>query len=206
MQQRAKRVAGGVVDSVIPLDRATRLYGHKITKAWQKSVEGILEVGALLVQAKADLDHGEFEGMVRKCCPFSVRTARQLMQIASNPVLSNRQRVADLPASWGTLAELSRLEPDELKHAIGNHWVKPEMTRDDVVSLRSRVKKALGKRVRDPRKTVASRPRPFASLLRAAIADDALEWLGSVDDDTGRAIAQRLALVIDELRRELTDG
>jgi len=194
------------VDCVVPLNRDARLYGRKITLAWQKSVEGILEAGNLLVDAKATLPHGEFERMVRKSCPFKIRTAQTLMQIAQNKVLANPQHAALLPASWTTLAELAKLEPRELSHALGNNWVKPEMTRDDVGDLRRRVRKGLGQRVREPRRDVQVRPRPFAMRLREALDPELLDWLSSVEATAADAIAERVAKLLLELREEMTDG
>jgi len=40
------------------------------------------------------------------------------MSIAANAMLSNRQYVANLPTSWGTLYELSRIDPEGLKVAF----------------------------------------------------------------------------------------
>lgn len=131
-------------DSVVPLSRPLRLFGRKITLAWQKSVEGILEAGALLIQVKAEHHHGDFERMVRNTCPFNRHTANKLMSIASNEVLSNGSIWNHLPSSWTTLYELSRFEPRELKHAIGNHWVKADMPGKDVEPLRRRTRQALG--------------------------------------------------------------
>jgi len=152
------------VDSVVPLDSSALEFGSKITAAWQKSVEGILEAGKLLIQAKAVLP-GEFERMVKQQCPFGIRTAQRLMQIAANPALSDATHVSCLPSSWGTLAELAKFEPAELSHAIGNHWIKPETKREDVAPLRQRVQRALGRsgRSRTERK-------PFAKPTEKEIA------------------------------------
>lgn len=196
----------GHVDSVVPLDRATRLYGHKITKAWQSSVEAIFEVGRLLIEAKADLQHGEFEQMVKQSCPFGARTARRLIGIANHETLSNRTHVSVLPNHWGTLAELARFEPAELSHAIGNHWVKPDMTREDVKYLHARTQKALGTRSRMPPKLNLSKPPTFAVRLRNVMEEDVLEWLGNVDEKTAGVVAERVAQLILDLRREMTDG
>lgn len=189
------------------MKRPARLWGHKITKAWQASVESIIEVGSLLTQAKAELAHGEFEEMVKESCPFKIRTAQTLMQIAANPTIANAQHSACLPASWTTLYELARFEPAELSHAISNHWVKPEMTREDVKYLHARVQKALGFRKRmPPQSNAAARPKSFQSYLRSSIDAEALEWLGSIDEQTAQTIAERVASLIQQLRREMTDG
>lgn len=60
------------------------------------------------------LPHGAFLEMVERELPFSQRTARMLMAIGRNAVLSNRHHGADLPPSWRTLYELSRLPEERL--------------------------------------------------------------------------------------------
>ena len=64
----------------------------EIRKAWQRSIEGILETGRLLVQAREALPHGGFEIMVRDQLPFGARTARMLVAIAEHPVLGSIQQ------------------------------------------------------------------------------------------------------------------
>jgi hypothetical protein len=61
------------------------------------------------------------------------------MAIACNAELSNRAHVRVLPHSWGTLYELSRLDPEGLKVAFDEHWITPEMERKDVKDLRIRL-------------------------------------------------------------------
>ena len=195
-----------LADNIIPVDRSTSLYGHKITKAWKASVEAIIEVGRLLVEAKAEVPHGDFERMVKQKCPFSVRTARKLMQVSNHPALSKSAHCAVLPASVDSLAVLASFEPDELNHAIGNRWVAPEMTRDDVKRLHARTQKALGRRKRmPPSPTSEPRPKSFQTRLRARLEQDSLEWLATVDQQTADVVADRVAHVIEQLRQEMTD-
>jgi len=49
-----------------------------ITSAWQKKIESYLEVGARLIEAKVELDHGEYESMIAQDLPFDKSTARRL--------------------------------------------------------------------------------------------------------------------------------
>ena len=97
----------------------------RISARWQQSVEAVLDVGQMLLDAKAELEHGSFEAMVEDDLPFGSRTARMLMSIASHPVLSNRKHVSVLPASWGTLYDLSRLPDAKLSRAIGSSTPMP---------------------------------------------------------------------------------
>jgi hypothetical protein len=91
------------------VEACRRQWGERITARWKNSVEAIVAVGQLLLAAKADLPHGDFEAMVRNDLPFKERTAERLMAIASNKYLANPTHVSLLPASWATLYQLSRL-------------------------------------------------------------------------------------------------
>jgi hypothetical protein len=125
----------------------------KITAAWRRTIEGIIEVGDLLLQAKEDLDHGLFEAMVRDRLPFGASAARRLMAIARHPVLTNRAHVHVLPASWGTLAQLARLQPERLEAAIGHGDVHPAMERRHATALlpkRSKRKRQVKRFTGDP--------------------------------------------------------
>lgn len=113
--------------------------GAEITTHWQKSVESILEVGHLLLQAKSALAHGNFVVMIEEQTPFSIRTAQMLMKVAHHPVLANAQHVALLPPSWGTLAELARVEPADLEQAIAAGTVRPDMSKNDTREVVYRV-------------------------------------------------------------------
>jgi hypothetical protein len=106
-----------------------------ISAAWQKGVASIVETGAALVRAKLELDHGAFEAMVQIKLPFAPRTARALMTIARHPVISNRQHVAVLPSSWGTLAELAKLPAPLLTAKIKDGTITPKLERKGVCAL-----------------------------------------------------------------------
>lgn len=83
--------------------------------------------GQLLIQAKEALDHGQFMAMTANQLPFTHNTACRLMSIAHNPVLSNFARVQNLPPSWTTLYDLSRLPMPILEQAIVDGRVHPGM-------------------------------------------------------------------------------
>ncbi|MGD9656903.1 MAG: hypothetical protein AB7U61_04560 [Methylocystis sp.] len=64
-----------------------------------------------------------------RCTP---QTARKFMAISSHQTISNRAHMRDLPGSWGTLYELTKLPDDKLEIALSEGWVRPEMQRGDV--------------------------------------------------------------------------
>jgi hypothetical protein len=117
-------------------------WAPKIHGEWRKSVEGILGVGRQLIAAKEECEHGEFlrlfkghENAVSDPLPWGDRTARMLMELAVHPVLSNRKFVSDLPQSWGTLYELTKLDDETLIAGIKAGEITPETTRAQAAAL-----------------------------------------------------------------------
>jgi N6-adenosine-specific RNA methylase IME4 len=86
----------------------------RIEEAWRRGAEAILETGRLLIQAKAELESGTFQAMIKEKLPFGARHAQRLMEIARHPFLSEPGHLKVLPPNVGALYELSRLEPEEL--------------------------------------------------------------------------------------------
>ena len=114
-----------------------RVWAARISECWRSSVESIIRAGRLLLDAKADLPHGEFGAMCARDLPFSERTAQRLMAIAEDKRLSNPTHVSLLPASWGTLAELTKLSDDEFSSALKQKIISPDMVRADVEQIRA---------------------------------------------------------------------
>jgi hypothetical protein len=92
-------------------------------------VDAVVECGALIAEAKADLPHGEFQAMVERDLPFGARAAQMLMAVAANPWITNHG--SHLPASWRTLYELARHDPATLQAALAVGWITPTMERVD---------------------------------------------------------------------------
>ena len=80
------------------------------------------------MDAKEALPHGEFTAMVENQLPFESRTAQRLMAIAADARLANPTRVSLLPPSWGTLYQLSRIEPEVLEAKIKDGTIVPPDT------------------------------------------------------------------------------
>jgi hypothetical protein len=117
-------------------------WAPRINAEWRKSVAGILGVGRQLIAAKESCEHGEFlrlfkghDNAVNDPVPFSERTAERLIAVASHAVISNPTHVSDLPQSWGTLYELTKVPETDLAEAIATGKVTPEMTRSEAVAM-----------------------------------------------------------------------
>src|SRR5579862_7857353 len=115
-------------------------WADRIRTATTRSVEAIVETGRTLRDAKAALPHGAFEEAVR-LAGMAPRVAQMFMRIVDNPALANMKHVSYLPPSWGTLYQLSRIEPERLEAAIDAGDVKPDMTRAEVKALAAPRKK-----------------------------------------------------------------
>jgi hypothetical protein len=57
------------------------------------------------------------------------------MKIARNPAMKSSNNVARLPAAWGTLVEIARMEPDEIEAVIAADEITPQTTRARVLTL-----------------------------------------------------------------------
>lgn len=111
----------------------------RIRARWQDTVEAIIDVGRMLVEAKANTPHGAWQWMFSDtnplALPFSWRTANCLMQVSSSPALTNSHHGANLPASWRTLYELARLPEPVLLEAFEAGRIRPDMERKHVKQL-----------------------------------------------------------------------
>lgn len=117
-------------------------WAPKIHGEWRKSIEGILGVGRQLIAAKEACEHGEFlrlfkghENAVTHPVPFGISSADKLMEIARNEVISDSEHVPNLPQSWGTLYELTKLDDETLIAGIKAGEITPETTRAQAAAL-----------------------------------------------------------------------
>lgn len=110
-------------------------YGQHLRAAYGQTVEGVFQVGRELLQAKEELPHGEFEAMVEKDLPFSVRAAHCYMVISKSANFQNMNNVQILPSELDTLYMLQRLDPATFNAAVAAGKVYPEMTLAEAEAL-----------------------------------------------------------------------
>lgn len=121
---------------------ARQQWAGRIAAAWNKSVQGIIETGQLLIDAKASLDHGEFENMVENDLPFQPTTAQRLMKVSRDDRLANPARVQLLPPSWGTLYELTKLTDAQFEAGVKSGLIRPDMLRTAIRAENRKLTKA----------------------------------------------------------------
>jgi hypothetical protein len=122
----------------------------RFRNALKKSVEGIVEAGCVLIEAKNELEHGQFIDWVVRELRFGsrkdgnreadLRKAEMLMFLARNEVISNPCHWHDFPPSPRTLWELTQIRPKQrLLELIANGTINSGMTREDAVALRHKI-------------------------------------------------------------------
>jgi hypothetical protein len=121
---------------------SAEIWAERILAEYRKSVEAIIAVGRLLIEAKLDCEHGEYlrifsdsPNPVPKCLPFGQRSGQYLSAIARSGLITNTKHASHLPTSWMTLYELSRLPESDFIEAIECGRITPEITRNDVRKL-----------------------------------------------------------------------
>jgi hypothetical protein len=122
----------------------------RFRNALKKSVEGIIEAGCVLIEAKSELDHGQFTDWVVGELRFGsrkdgtreadLRKAEMLMFLARNEVISNPCHWHAFPPSPRTLWELTQIRPKQrLLELIANGTINSAMTREEAVALRHKM-------------------------------------------------------------------
>lgn len=107
-------------------------WAERIGAAWHQVIDNIFATGRLLIAAKAALPHGEWLPLLDDL-PFHRSTAARLMAIAEDPRLSNDAHVQHLlPASWGTLYELTKLDDATFTSRVADGSIHPQLERTDV--------------------------------------------------------------------------
>ena len=117
---------------VLPASNVRGQWAEKISARWHKTQQGVIEVGRLLIEAKAQLGHGSFTAMIEANLPFGARTAQNLMKIAGDPRITNAKFTSLLPASWATLHEISQLDDSEFEAGINSGLIRPDMKQGEI--------------------------------------------------------------------------
>ena len=117
-------------------------YAGLISEEYRRTQESASRIGALLIEAKDGLPHGEWGRLTgettadgRGILPFSARSAQMFMAIARSPRIGNPNQGADLPASWRIQYELTRLTPEEWERGLTTGLINPDMERQDIERL-----------------------------------------------------------------------
>lgn len=109
----AKKMTATAIQNVRTRDE----WAEVINADWRKSIEGIIQTGRDLIDAKGEIPEGEFMEMIEMDLSFGQSTANKLMTIARHPVITNSAAAATLPQSWTVLSELTALSAEDFGDA-----------------------------------------------------------------------------------------
>jgi len=108
-------------------------WSSRINSAWRKTIEGVFETGRLIVAAEAAMPPEQFQYLVKNSLLFDRTTAWRLKAIAKDQRLV--AHVQQLPASWGTLYEITKLPDEEFQQKLARGEINPNMQRKEITGI-----------------------------------------------------------------------
>jgi hypothetical protein len=110
-------------------------YAERICESWRSTVQGIIDTGKRIAEAKAALEHGEFGRMVKEQLPFSWQWASKLCKIGEDARLQNLKSTLNLPGSVETLHAVATLPDDTFNQAVEDGTIYPDVKRSEIKKL-----------------------------------------------------------------------
>jgi hypothetical protein len=135
-----------ILNTVVPQNGVDG-YVREIVRLWDDAKEKFLAIGDYLLLAKRQLQHGEYESMIRTRLPFDLSTARKMRAVAE--AVHNGALPRDrLPNSHVTAYELTLLTGDELRVAESRNLIRPNVYRREIQALRAELRAPIGEEKR----------------------------------------------------------
>ena len=107
---------------------------ERIRGPMRKTLEGVIALGDVLIQAKEALPHGEYLSAVR-LAGLEPRVAQMFTRIAQNPVLTDAKYLSCLPLEYSKLYMLTQISDTTLKKALRTGHITATMQTRDVQEL-----------------------------------------------------------------------
>jgi len=170
------------LDAPLSNTRSWKDFADLINCAWRKGPQAFIEAGQYLIEAKEELDRDQYTSLLKFEIAFSESTAKKLVGIARNRVLSSH--VNQLPACYSTLYVLSQIDDEVLETAIAAGKVHPGMQRKDAVALRK------------PPQTEQRSENPFQSRSKSSFA---AAWDAALATERGR---EEITAKLDQVGRD----
>ena len=120
-------------------------WADQVMSVYRKGVEAIIETGRLLLAARADCSHGEWQQLVgrnghRGVLPFRKSHAHRLMVVARAARLV--PHVGQLPCDSFTLYQLTRLSQNRFVALLEDGRIHPGMKRNEACAETRRERQA----------------------------------------------------------------
>jgi N6-adenosine-specific RNA methylase IME4 len=125
------------------------LWAGRVRASMRKTFTGVLETGKILVQAQAELPHGQWLPMLKKA-GLHPRTAQVWMAVACNRRFANANPDSLLPPCATTLNLISRLPEDVYQGLLADGTINPTVSRAAIkANIRMLAQKADEERIRN---------------------------------------------------------
>ena len=109
-----------------------KAHSENIRKYWNNTKDGILNTCKELFLVKKEYG---VEGLKELEVPLARQNRQKMVKIGEHKLINLKKNKEFLPASWGTLYELSRLNDIAFTKAIKEGVIKEDMTRADANKL-----------------------------------------------------------------------
>jgi hypothetical protein len=187
----------------------------RFRNALNKSVEGIIEAGQVLIEAKNRLPHGQYTDWVCRELRFGVesksssdaviaRQGQMLRMLAGHEVISNPCHWHALPPSIRTLYELTLIRPSQrLVELIKKKKIHAGMTREEAIALQPKAKRDTESKPKPKLK------RPVVTLLKVCLslggADCVQAHIRSLREKKEHVSVQTFEQAVRWAKQELAD-
>jgi N6-adenosine-specific RNA methylase IME4 len=170
-------------------------WAARIGCRWQDACAGMLEatfqIGRDLIEAKNELDHGEFIPMIENDLPFGKRSAQMFMAIAKDSKLAKANFNSLLPPSWQTLYKITRFDDEVFDRLIDDGTINRDCTYAEINKV-LRMERVHA----DEQRVLSLRPRP--GKFKTLLFDSAWDYGGQ--SLAGRAEPDYALQTLDQLR------
>jgi hypothetical protein len=142
-------------------------YVRDINQNWQRGVDAFMNVGRLCAEANARLTTAEKSELLSNL-PFGAATFSKFVRIGTDTRLQTPEIQRLLPPFYTTMYAVTLLTDEELKWAIADHVIYPDMRRAELQKWHRELSRKV---VLDPPPKEAARDSAAVSLPTAPIQD-----------------------------------
>lgn len=128
-----------VIELQWPDPRTVDDYAEVIGTLFREAEERFVQIGTFLEEAKAKLQHGEFQELISSRLPFGPRAA-QMMMAAAKAIKSGMIPLDIVPPSYSVVYQITTLTDTERQQAVEEGVIRSDMRREDIAAFKKRVR------------------------------------------------------------------
>lgn len=129
-------------------------YAEVIRTLFREAEERFVQIGMFLEEAKAKLQHGEFQELINSRLPFGPRAA-QMMRAAAKAIKYGMIPLDIVPPSYSVVYQITTLTDTERQQAVEEGVIRLDMRREDITAFKKRVRTPVAPEVETKRAELA---------------------------------------------------